>query len=38
MPEVEKRVATLLPRAGVAARLIFLSAVTTLLADRDRTT
>lgn len=38
VPEVEQRVASLLPRAGVAARLIFLSAVTTLLADRDRTT
>lgn len=32
--DIETRIRSLLPRAGGAARLIFLSAVTTLLADR----
>lgn len=33
-PEIEKRVQAVLPQAGSAARLIFLSAVTTLLTER----
>lgn len=33
-PEIEKRVQGVLPQAGSAARLIFLSAVTTLLTER----